>query len=398
MRTNFVSALLFVCLCLSLPAFKKAEWDFFQVQAKAGDTQRTILGRFYLTGYGCDADKFRVLNNLTPTSKLVVGRKYKLPVMIATYNGKSIRTSLGITDYAKAQRIQIYNERLTKNKVRLKSFKESKILWVPWHEWDGCKPDVIDTDQAPSATTESGSGAAKSLGKFPIFGSRYANIKRVSNRLKGKVFYVESGHGGPDPGATSKVNGRTLCEDEYAYDIALRVSRLIMENGGTAYVITRDINDGIRTGKFLTCDCDEQTYPAQKVPTNQKARLTQRSEIINKLYDSNKTKGVAQQRALVIHVDSRTKNERIDAFFYYNMADEKGKKLALGMQETLKKRYKRTYRGTVEARDLHMVRELKPQTVFVEVGNIQNPFDQQRLLLETNRQLLSQWLYEGLTK
>jgi N-acetylmuramoyl-L-alanine amidase len=33
--------------------------------------------------------------------------------------------------------------------------------------------------------------------------------------------------------------------------------------------------------------------------------------------------------------------------------------------------------------------------VFVEVGNIQNSYDQQRIVLKDNRQALANWLCEG---
>jgi N-acetylmuramoyl-L-alanine amidase len=45
-----------------------------------------------------------------------------------------------------------------------------------------------------------------------------------------------------------------------------------------------------------------------------------------------------------------------------------------------------------------MLRECKPVSVFVELANIKNYADQQRLIIEKNRQLLAEWLFEGLTK
>ena len=58
----------------------------------------------------------------------------------------------------------------------------------------------------------------------------------------------------------------------------------------------------------------------------------------------------------------------------------------------------RGYRGTVTPRDLHMLREPNCTAVYVELGNIANTFDQQRFLLASNRQLLAEWLMEGLIK
>ena len=39
-----------------------------------------------------------------------------------------------------------------------------------------------------------------------------------------------------------------------------------------------------------------------------------------------------------------------------------------------------------------------PASVFVELGNIQNSFDQRRLVINSNRQALAKWLMEGFLK
>ena len=57
---------------------------------------------------------------------------------------------------------------------------------------------------------------------------------------------------------------------------------------------------------------------------------------------------------------------------------------------------KRGYDGTVTARDLHMLRETKVSAAYIELGNIKHPTDQKRLFLAANRQLISDWLYEGM--
>ena len=49
-----------------------------------------------------------------------------------------------------------------------------------------------------------------------LFGSAYADVPKNSDKLKNACFYIESGHGGPDPGAVSNIDGIELHEDEYA--------------------------------------------------------------------------------------------------------------------------------------------------------------------------------------
>ena len=59
--------------------------------------------------------------------------------------------------------------------------------------------------------------------KEPLFGKSHSSYTVSSSSLKGAVFYLVSGHGGPDPGCIGKYQGKELHEDEYAYDIILWV-------------------------------------------------------------------------------------------------------------------------------------------------------------------------------
>jgi len=45
---------------------------------------------------------------------------------------------------------------------------------------------------------------------------------------------------------------------------------------------------------------------------------------------------------------------------------------------------------------LHMLRQTETTSVYIELGNIRNQLDQDRLILENNRQALANWLCEGL--
>jgi len=239
--------------------------------------------------------------------------------------------------------------------------------------------------------------------KFPIFGKKNAFIPLKDNKLRGKVFYIVSGHGGPDSGAVGKKGSYQLCEDEYAYDVSLRVVRNLLEHGALAYMIVRDPNDGLRSGEYLLCDYDEYCWGNYKIPRSQKRRLYQRSEAINKLYERHKQQGIQDQTLITIHIDSNNKSQQTDVFFYYFPGSKAGRSLARQMHSTLGSKYKKyrksgKYHGSVTSRDLHMLREPKPTSVFIELGNIRNTYDQKRLVLENNRQALANWLSEGLIR
>lgn len=231
-----------------------------------------------------------------------------------------------------------------------------------------------------------------------IYGKGYREVSIKSSELAGTIYYLVSGHGGPDPGAVGFLDNQMLCEDEYAYDVTLRLARNLTEQGATVYMIIRDPNDGIRDDAFLKPDRDEVCYPNQQIPQGQLDRLKQQTAAVNKLYRSNKGKF---QRMIVIHVDSRSKKENIDVFFYHKKESKTGEKLATILKQTVDQRYKvhqpnRGYSGTVSHRNLYVINNSLPASVFIELGNINHKRDQQRFLVADNRQALANWLKDGL--
>jgi N-acetylmuramoyl-L-alanine amidase len=237
---------------------------------------------------------------------------------------------------------------------------------------------------------------------YEIFGAKYAEVTLEDKSLAGAVYYIVAGHGGPDPGAMAMESGRKICEDEYAYDISLRLGRELIRRGAIVHFIVED-KDGIRDTEILSCDGDEKARGGLSIPFDQTERLQQRSDIINNLYRNYKNKGFDYQRTIEIHIDSRKQNQRVDLFFYYFPNSSIGKSLAELLYKTVKSKYaiyrkNGEYDGTVTPRDLHVLRETIPTSVFVEVANIQNDQDRQRILLPSNRQFLAEWLAEGLMK
>ncbi len=256
------------------------------------------------------------------------------------------------------------------------------------------KPIIeIKTDSALVELVE------KEFENIPIFGPEHEEVEIVSDELKGAHYYLISGHGGPDPGALGKYNNIQLAEDEYAYDVTLRLARRLISMGATVYLIIRDNNDGIRGGKILPIDRDEVAYPDKVIPRSQKARLRQRVKIVNDLYKEHL--GVFK-RLVVTHVDSRSQGKNIDVFFYHSRKSKMGKSMALQLQETFKQKYEefqpgRTYHGSVTShREIYVIEKTLPPAVFIELGNIKNSIDQKRFLLKSNREALANWISEGL--
>lgn len=361
--------------------------NYLTAKPAAGDGTYIFLRRYGLERHACNFELFYALNGLTKNSNLQLSRAYKLPVEVLTYDRKSIRTTADISDWHVAKQVQRYNQRLQNLGIKSEDFRKGKCqLWLPHH----AKACPTDLKQFVPVGRD-----------FPIFGKKYRDVPLESQKLAGAVYYIVAGHGGPDPGAMAKYNGKDICEDEYAYDISLRLARNLLSNGALVYLIIRDSTDGIRDTEFLSCDKDEFCYPNAEIPFVQKERLTQRSDGINELYKQYYRQGVDYQCMIEIHVDSRSQNERIDLFFYHHPDDTLSQQLNENLHQVFKEKYKihrksGEYHGNVLGRDLHMLRETMPISAFLEVANIQNPNDQKRIILPANRQTIADWLTEGL--
>ena len=255
--------------------------------------------------------------------------------------------------------------------------------------------EVVLTEKAEEQSTKIKKLTSE---EFAIFGEDHENVIIKSEKLKDAVYYLVSGHGGPDPGAMAVYAGKSIAEDEYAYDITLRLAKELLAHSATVYIIIRDKNDGIRDDRILKIDHDEVAYGNKVIPLNQTARLKQRVDIVNELHKKNRGK---YQRLIVTHVDSRSKGQNIDVFFYHHAKSKNGKQLAESIHETFQKKYKkyqpnRTYAGTFEDRtSLYLVKKTHPAMTFIEIGNIRNKKDQRRILDPDNRQALAKWISDG---
>lgn len=250
----------------------------------------------------------------------------------------------------------------------------------------------------PEKTAETPSKSTGTTRRFEIFGEKHADVEIFDEQLKGAVYHLVAGHGGPDPGAVGRYGEWQLCEDEYAYDVTLRLARNLIQHGATVYMITRDNNDGVRDDSYLKPDKDELCYPHLKIPLNQIRRLRQRTDAVNILHQKHRG---SFQRMVAIHVDSRSHGENIDVFFYHDRRSKTGKKAANILKNTFQRKYDqhqpgRGYSGTVSDRNLYVVRNTYPVAIYIELGNINHRRDQQRFIIPSNRQALANWLFEGL--
>ena len=283
-----------------------------------------------------------------------------------------------------------YNEFIRLNEKRLRGKEELRL---------GVKYVLPPLKKGTSASVSPKAVAGKKrVVRERLFGKKLADVPVTSNRLQGACFYVVSGHGGPDPGAIGKIGKVELHEDEYAYDVALRLARNLMQEGAEVHIIIQDAKDGIRDSRYLS-NSKRETCMGDAIPLNQVARLQQRCTKINELYRKDRRK-YKYCRAIFLHVDSRSRSAQTDVFFYHAPKSVSGKKLAVTMKETFESKYdkhqpNRGFEGTVSSRNLYVLLQAAPVSVFVELGNIQNTFDQRRFVISSNRQALAKWMTEG---
>ncbi|WP_299821742.1 N-acetylmuramoyl-L-alanine amidase [uncultured Pontibacter sp.] len=260
---------------------------------------------------------------------------------------------------------------------------------------------AIEASTTAVSTSKPSEASSSRVKYVSLFGNKYERVEVLDQKLKGAVYYLVGGHGGPDPGAVGKYGPYSLAEDEYAYDVTLRLARRLMEHGATVYTIVQDKDDGIRDESILKMDRDEVNYNGQAISLSQTQRLRQRVNSINSLYGKHKG---AYQRMLSLHIDSRSERKNIDVFFYHHENSADGQKLAESIHQTFNNKYnrhqpERSYTGTVSHRSsLYVVKYSHPPTVFIELGNIRNNLDQRRFVIPNNRQALANWICEGIIR
>ena len=332
---------------------------------------------------------FRYLILLVFITQAAIGQESLKSVKAEPGDGiLSLLRKQGVNPY------EIYDEFVALNNHDLRDSVHliaGKTYVIPKFELE--RVPIVDSIQKQSTDVKKLESAS-----YAIFGEKHKTVIFKSERLKGNIYYLVSGHGGPDPGAMGVYAGKTISEDEYAYDITLRLAKELLAHGAMVYIIIQDENDGIRDERILEIDHDEVAYIDKTIPLNQVARLKQRVEIVNDLYKSNKGK---YQRLIVTHVDSRSVSQNIDVFFYHHEHSKNGKKLAESIHKTFEAKYKkyqpnRSYAGTFEDRtSLYLVKKTHPAMTFIEIGNIRNAKDQVRIVDPDNRQALAKWISEG---
>ncbi|MFN3307249.1 MAG: N-acetylmuramoyl-L-alanine amidase [Candidatus Kapaibacteriota bacterium] len=397
---KIISIIIFL-LATGFPSFSRELTKYVSYTVQKGDRVEKIYKKFLLPLNTENYEYFLKLNTKKTDKnlKLMLNVKYKLPILrlkdselenflnIIPNNDSIILMKTLINEYNRD--------------IETKGLKENKReIWIPLYLIKNYPEQIRNV----SKTTKSSVENIRKRDKLysPFYGEN-GKIKVKSNLLSDYVVYLISGHGGPDPGAIGIYEGRELHEDEYAYDITLRLAKHLKAHGAKVYMITIDTIDGIRDDKFLQPSNKEVFYGGVEIPLNQKERLELTAKILNELYLNETTGKRKHHISINIHLDSRSEEEKIDVFFYYQENNKESKYIAELLRNTFEEQYNkyqpgRGYRGTIETRNLFMLRNSLPTTVYIELGNIRNRNNQIRFIEKINRDALAKWICLGLIK
>lgn len=171
--------------------------------------------------------------------------------------------------------------------------------------------------------------------------------------LAGKVIYLDPGHGGADGGAV----GSSLMEKNVALDISLRV-RDYLQQQGALVLMTRE------------SDIDLASIGTKGLARRKTEDLRNRVEVIN---------SSSADLFLSIHLNAIPSGRWRGAQTFYYGKFEENKRIALYIQDELRKSLENTDRGAKQLPGIYLLKYASKPGALVEVGFLSNP-DEEKLL------------------
>jgi len=201
-------------------------------------------------------------------------------------------------------------------------------------------------------------------------------IQAISPVLLNKVVVVDPGHGGVDPGAVGKNNGR---EKDIVLDVGRRLATFLAQ-GGTKVIMTRETDTDLSDPELCGLLAKKRQDLARRVAL---ARDNQADVYVS------------------IHTNSSPDASRKGTYTFFRVKEPESKKLAqtiqnelaFGLKFGLKEEGKAPLTG-----DFYILRESKIPTVIVEIGFLSNPREA-KLLTDPAYQTKIAWcIYAGLVR
>lgn len=195
--------------------------------------------------------------------------------------------------------------------------------------------------------------------------SIYASIEEKS--LKGKVIYLDPGHGGIDSGTTYK----NILEKDINLTLCQKLKLALSNEGATVY-LTRE------TDKDLSI----------------RNKHRKRSDLISRAYLINETK---PDIYISIHQNYIANTKWKGTQIFYNTRNKENKNIALKLTKYLKEKTSNV-REPKENNTYYMYRFIDSPGVLIEVGFLSNPDDRYRLTHEKYQDIIIENLIYSIKK
>lgn len=191
-------------------------------------------------------------------------------------------------------------------------------------------------------------------------------VNAKEQKLKGKIIYLDAGHGGPDPGAMYK----DLKESEINLQITNKLKSELEKQGAIVYQ-TR-IGD----------------YDISKINTknHKKNDLENRAQLIN---DSDCDMYIS------IHLNSDTSTTWSGAQVFYTTKNKENKKIAQTIQEKMKNNLK-SKREIKQLKNMYLFDRIEKTGVLIEAGFISNSNDRYMLKKDEYQNKIAQVIVEAI--
>ncbi|MFA6669792.1 MAG: N-acetylmuramoyl-L-alanine amidase [Bacillota bacterium] len=206
---------------------------------------------------------------------------------------------------------------------------------------------------------------------FIFFNDILGSSRAVFSPMTNRAVFIDAGHGGRDPGAVGRQGEN---EDRINLEIALRLKRLVEEGGGIA-ILTRDGDYGLYSPEAPNKKRDD----LQK----RKAIADQSDSCVN----------------IIIHLNSFSQSRYYGAQTFYHRGSEESKRLAVILQEELRRVLDRdNYRQPKADDDIYLLKDNQAPTVLVECGFLSNPEEERLLNEERYKEKVAFGIYSGILR
>lgn len=206
---------------------------------------------------------------------------------------------------------------------------------------------------------------------FIFFNDILDSSRAVFFPMTNRAVFIDAGHGGRDPGAVGRQGEN---EDRINLEIALRLKRLVEEGGGIA-ILTRDGDYGLYSPEAPNKKRDD----LQK----RKAIADQSDSCVN----------------IIIHLNSFSQSRYYGAQTFYHRGSEESKRLAVILQEELRRVLDRdNYRQPKADDDIYLLKDNQAPTVLVECGFLSNPEEERLLNEERYKEKVAFGIYSGILR